>query len=469
MIVRRAVTGSKLYLHCMKQIAIATFLLFLALQASAQFSDQYNDQWNDPGVQQRITDGIRENRMGTFTVRFTDKSGKSITPGEVALTQTRHDFYFGSNGFMVKGFKNPKEDALFEEHFTKLFNFVTVPFYWRELEPEPGKLRFGKDSEFMYRRPAPDVVLEFCRKYNLTPKGHTLVWDSPRASLPTWLPQDEKIMDQKISKRIEQIGQRYGHEIQIWDVINEVTDRHPEILMPKDYAFKALRDSERLFPNSNVFTVNFSQIWKRSVKREYSADYLFLENLRLRNAKVNAIGMQFHNFNEIEYEQIMKGKDFAPKMLFDALDLYSDFNLPIHITEITVAALTEKGPEYQAVMTENYYKLWFSHPNVEAIIWWNLVDGTAYRPDVNVASGEDKWNGGLLNRDFTKKPVYHVLDRLINKEWRTNLTVSPKNNAVSFRGFYGTYKLVTQVNGKKYEKEIQCPKSGTREIVVALN
>ncbi|WP_020601296.1 endo-1,4-beta-xylanase [Spirosoma panaciterrae] len=458
----------------MKRLVLLTALALPGMQVSAQLSDEYKNQWNDPAVQQRITDGIRENRMGAFTIQFADKDGNPVSPGEVALTQTRHDFYFGANGFMVKGFKNPKEDALYEEHFTKLFNFVTIPFYWPELEPEPGKLRFGKDSPYSYRRPAPDVVLEFARKNNITPKGHTLVWDNPRWSIPTWLPKDEKIMEQKISKRIGEIAERYGHDIQIWDVVNEVTDRHPDVLMPKDFAFKAFKESERVFPNSNVFTLNFTTgIWGRSNRREYNADYLLLENLRLRNAKINAIGLQFHNFSEPEYEQILKGKAMTPTTLFNTLDLYSDFDLPLHITEITVSALTDKGPEYQAVMTENYYKLWFSHQKVEGIIWWNLVDGTAaparIKSDGTVVPGEDKWKGGLLNRDFTKKPAYDVLDRLINKEWRTNLTASPQNNSVSYRGFYGTYKLITQRNGKKYEKEVQFPKSGARTQVVVLD
>ncbi|RYC70801.1 endo-1,4-beta-xylanase [Spirosoma sordidisoli] len=458
----------------MKQLVFATCLTLSALPLSAQLSDDYKNQWASPAVQQRIADGIREHRMGNFTVRFTDKDGNPVSPGDVSLTQTRHDFHFGANGFMVKGFKNPKEDALYEEHFARLFNFVTIPFYWPELEPEPGKLRFDKDSPYSYRRPAPDLVMEFARKHAITPKGHTLVWDNPRWSIPTWLPKDEKIMEQKISKRIEQIAQRYGHEIQIWDVVNEVTDRHADVLMPKDFAFKAFKESERVFPNSNVFTLNFTTaIWKRSNKREYSADYLLTESLLRRNAKINAIGLQFHNFSEPEYEQIVKGKEMTPTTLFNTLDLYSDFNLPLHITEITVSALSDKGPDYQAVMAENYYKLWFSHPKVEAIIWWNLVDGTAapagIRADGSVIPGEDKWKGGLLNRDFTKKPVYDVLDRLINKEWRTNLTVKPTANGASYRGFYGTYKLVTQLKGKTYEKEIQCPKSGTRDIVVVLD
>lgn len=456
------------------RFSVALVLCLLATQVFSQISDKYLANWNDPMIQERINSGIKQNRMGEFTIQFKDPDGNPVNNVKVEINQTTHDFYFGANGFMVKGFKNEKEDALFEKYFTQIFNFVTIPFYWPELEPQPGKLRFGKDSEYIYRRPAPDVVLEFCKKYNLTPKGHTLVWDNPRWSLPTWLPQDEKIMEQKISKRIDEIAERYGHDIQIWDVANEVTDMNPDIIMPKDYTFKAFNESERVFPNSNLLTLNFTTgIWNRSNKREYNADYLLTENLLLRSAKVNCIGMQFHNFNENEYWKITAGDVYSPNSLFQTLDLYANFNLPIHITEITVSALSEKGPEYQAIMTENYYKLWFSHPKVEAIIWWNLVDGTAapgrVKPDGTAVPGEDKWKGGLLNRDFTKKPAFEVLDRLINRDWKTNLTKQTESNTIDFEGFYGSYKLVVKNGDKTYEKMVNFPKKGTRNQVIVLD
>ncbi len=463
----------------MKKYNFNFFFLLIALTcfakiSIAQFSQKYFDQWNDPYIQQRIEDGIRQNRMGQFTLQFKDEDGNLISNVSAEIKQATHDFYFGANGFMVKGFENEKENALFEKYFTQLFNFATIPFYWPELEPEEGHLRFGKESEYIYRRPAPDVVLEFCEKYNLTPKGHTFVWDNPRWSLPTWLPQDEKIMEQKINKRIDQIAERYGHDIQIWDVVNEVTDRHPEIIMPKDFAYKAFKESERVFPNSNHFTLNFTTgIWHRSNRREYSSDYLLIENMLLRKAKVNSIGMQYHNFNEDEYWKILQGDVYSPTSLFNTLDLYSDFNLPLHVTEITISALSDKGPEYQAVMTENLYKLWFSHQNVEAIIWWNLVDGTAapsrIRSDGTVVPGEDKWKGGLLNRDFTKKPAFDVLDRLINKEWRTNLSAETENNTIKYTGFYGTYDLELKVNGKTYHKTVNFSKKTARHQFIVLD
>lgn len=453
---------------------ISLFLIPLQF-VLAQPSKEYLDNWNDPYIQQRIEDGIRQNRMGTFSIQFEDVNGQPINNISVEVLLIKHDFHFGSNGFMYKGFENDKENDLFEKYFTQVFNFVTIPFYWPELEPEPGNLRFDINSEPIYRRPPPDLVLEFSKKYNLTPKGHTLVWDHPRWSMPDWLPPNEEIIEKKISKRISEIAERYGRDIQIWDVTNEVTNRHPNVIMPKDFVYKTFMESERLFPNSNDLILNTETgIWRRSINREYNADYLLIENTLLKGAKVDVLGFQYHNFSETEYWKILNGQVFSPKSLFNTLDLYADFNLPIHITEVTISALSDKGPEYQAIMIENLYKLWFSHSNVEAIVYWNLVDNTAapgfVRPDGTTRPAEDKWMGGLLNRDFSKKPSYHVLDRLINKEWKTHLKIntSSDSNTLTFNGFYGEYELVLKNAKKTYNKTINLRKKSAKNQIIVL-
>lgn len=39
--------------------------------------------------------------------------------------------------------------------------------------------------------------------------------------------------------------------------------------------------------------------------------------------------------------------------------------------------------------------------------------------DDTAAKGEDKWNAGLVHRDFSPKPAIRVLDQLINDGWKT--------------------------------------------------
>ena len=87
------------------------------------------------------------------------------------------------------------------------------------------------------------------------------------------------------------------------------------------------------------------------------------------------------------------------------------------------------------------YKLWFSIPNMRSIVWWNLVDGYAAYAPLGSETGENYYCAGLLRFDMTEKPAYAALDRLINHEWKTNLTASVEDGKISFRGFYGEYEI----------------------------
>ena len=74
----------------------------------------------------------------------------------------------------------------------------------------------------------------------------------------------------------------------------------------------------------------------------------------------------------------------------------------------------------------------FSHPALEAITWWDLVDG--------------RWLGapsGLVRGDFTPKPAYDALLRLIRREWWTpeQALTTDAAGRVTFRGFLGAYEV----------------------------
>ena len=79
------------------------------------------------------------------------------------------------------------------------------------------------------------------------------------------------------------------------------------------------------------------------------------------------------------------------------------------------------------------YTTLFSHPIVEAIVWWKFTD----------LIGLNGSPAGLIGRDMSPKPAYIVLQDLIKETWwtRKRLTVNDAGE-VSFRGFYGEYSVV---------------------------
>lgn len=105
----------------MKKLLIG--LIFSGFHAFAQTA-RYDSLWKDPTVEKRIAEGIEQHRKGDFTLLFPDLQGKA----EVEIQMVKHDFMFGANIFMLKGFKTEAENRRYEEVFKSLFNLACVPF-----------------------------------------------------------------------------------------------------------------------------------------------------------------------------------------------------------------------------------------------------------------------------------------------------------------------------------------------------
>ena len=70
--------------------------------------------------------------------------------------------------------------------------------------------------------------------------------------------------------------------------------------------------------------------------------------------------------------------------------------------------------------------LCFSAPAVRGIIWHGM--------------------DGLLRPDFSPKPAYHFLNKLIHIHWHTRaIGVTDAAGLFRFRGFFGTYRVAVQI------------------------
>lgn len=445
------------------RVYLLSIIFFITRQSVWGQSSEYFNLWNDPAIQQRIKEGIEENRKGDVKIQFKDSMGNSLRKVSYEIQQQEHEFLFGANIFMLKGFEEAEENNKYEKYFRRLFNYASAPFYWKTLEPRQGQVRFDINSEKIYRRPPPDLVMNYVRQENLIVKGHTLVWEHPIHGMPDWTPRRADEVSILIDRRFKQIAERYSSSIKIWDVVNESLRLHPDFVLPKDYVFEAFELSKKYFPDAQLLINEVtSQSWE-SLSHVNSPYYLQIQNLICRGAKIDGIGLQFHFFSEEYHKNVIGGKAMKPADMFRSLDLLADFNKPLHITEITIPTLpsTTEGETAQAKLTENYYRLWFSHSAMQAITWWNLVDETA-------VSGEDKWKGGLLRRDFSEKPSFTVLNNLINREWKTSIAGKSTSGEILFRGFYGRYKINVKSGKKSVIKDIMISKNATNEFIITL-
>ena len=209
-------------------------------------------------LEKRNAEGIEKYRKGDFVLKFSSNTAKKIT-----VKQRKHKFLFGCSAFMLNSFETPEKEPIYKEKFVKLFNQAVVPFYWSDLEPEEGKLRFHKDSENIYRRPAPDIVLDFCKEYGIEPKGHCLVWNW---FTPKWLEKYTKEERKRIlEKRFKEISEEYADQIPSWDIVNESASNYNigKHFLFEEYDEYGLLLGEKYFPNNRkILNETNEAIWR---------------------------------------------------------------------------------------------------------------------------------------------------------------------------------------------------------------
>ena len=447
----------------MKPYLIVAFMASAALGAKCSAADAVPDAyarlWNEK-VNADIDARIEKYRKA-------DKQVFGFAPGtEVKVDQLTHSFQFASHIFNLNQLGNDEWNCLYEATFTNLWNAATIPFYWENMEPVQGQIRYAggehdtkefwnsvsamtpqeKWEKFVeYRRVAPDVALDFCERHGLSAHGHVMIYARFH---PEWTTNgvDSAGLAARYELRIRQLGDRYGGRLQQWDVVNESVDcacepggfvhdkaRIAHIIVPEDYTYRCYKWAEESFPREVKFVINDS--W-----REIYVP--FVKQMIDRGAKVDVVGVQMHIFNVEHARDIGEGTpcisnstSWAPEDQIEMLAKLDTLGRPIHLSEITIPAVDDGLPaqEVQARMMRDNYRLWFSWPSIYRITYWNLVDYTYHKESLS---------SGLFTKDMKKKLAYHALDRLINHDWRTHLNVvADGQGKVFFRGFRGRYRL----------------------------
>ena len=427
-------------------------------------------------TEKRISADIEKYRKGNLEIIVTDKNGKPVPGVKVEAVQKSHEFKFGANLFMLDELETEEKNQKYKEHFADIFNIATLPFYWKDLEPTPGNRRFAKDSEKIYRRPPIDLCIEYCKEHNIEPREHCLNYES---WIPEWL-IDEPLpyIKEKLEERIRILAERYGGEIPCWEVTNETLyTRHrvknSAFYHEKDFVEWSFKTAEKYLKN-NKLVINDAHvnIWSGAFNHYRSPYYMQIERELNAGSRIDAIGMQFHMFYKKEDEKAATRLFYDPNHLFEVMDTYASFGLPLQITEITFPAYSydPEDEEIQAELIETLYSIWFSHPNMEQIIYWNLVDGyAAFAPQGDMMAGENYYHGGLLRFDLSPKPAFFKLKELIQKKWHTEgKLVTSQNGECSLKGFYGQYDLKISINGKTAEKTVTLSSKKENKIKIEI-
>jgi len=489
------------------------------IMESGVMSEAYWKLWN-PEVQARIDRDIDQNRKADAVLHLRDLPEGT----EVKVEQISHDFIFGAHIFNFNQLGTTGRNQRYKDLFGTLFNSATIAFYWKTFEMQPNRPRFREEywdteaywnsvpepkKEPHWRRPAPDPVVEFCESKGIRLHGHTMIWGNRHWQHPEWLfdhyaraeekekisrlaefaseekgtirdtytdeykkmtpdqvaalfPDYSKEMKRLFHKRIVELADHYRGRINSWDVVNEsATDYHGQCvtgdavcksnygLMPGDYTYEAFRTADLKLPKYVKLNIN-----DYANNENYSNQ---VKDLLVHGCRIDIMGSQMHLFNPQQCLDVADGKLIeSPQQVWDKMETISKAGLPIHLSEITITSPNddERGREIQAVIARNLYRLWFSIQPMMGITWWNVVDdcGAPGEPSVS----------GLFTRDMQPKKSFYALDKLINQEWKTNMTVAAgENGKVLFRGFKGRYRVSWKdKSGKEQQAEFYLKNDG---------
>jgi endo-1,4-beta-xylanase len=432
-------------------------VLFLPLHA------QTGKKWTRETVMQQAAANVEQYRKSDATIRVQDGEGRPVSGIQLEISQQTQDFMFGAILFDLVRERGmtPEREQLLKERFAGLFNLAVLPFYWGSYEPEPGHPRWDLI----------EPALTWCMEQGITCKGHPLAWTHqvgiPDEVLDLTLAESEILLHARIIENVTGFRDR----ITLWDVVNEPVntvswemgfmDRSKQNRYRSDVPLEELagwvesayKTAYRANPSNHYILNEFKQIADPVIRQRF---YDFARLLLDRGTPIQGLGLQAHEPRDEWYD---------PVDVWETLEMYSEFGLPLHITEFSPqsagAAITggyrtgNWTPETQAAFTEEMYRIWFGHPSVASINWWGISDANSWLP-----------GAGFLDEELGPKPAYEVLKKLITEEWRTpTFSVSTgRDGTVSFRGFHGKYHLVaTLPDGSTRGFEIHLTDQGPTE------
>ena len=366
---------------------------------------------------------IERLRKADAKIVVVDRKGKPIAGAKVKVEQLRHRFLFGCAALSLLNHSDPKQEAIYQKQFGDLFNFATILTFWQDTDPEPERQTLDKLIAQAERLKAMGIQV----------KGHPLIL---AGAIPKWVPNDAKIARELTRKRIRNLVHRVAGLVDVWDVVGDATtaggvQNGLGAWARQAGAVSMTADALKWARNSNPKALLMYNDYK------LDSDYLTLiRDMVKTGAPLDALGLEAH----------MGATNWTMEKIWETAETFQKLGKPLHFSEITVLSddpttdhskewsSTPEGEQRQAEYVEKLYTLLFSHPAVEAIAWWNFVDGDW-----------DRNPGGLLRRDLTLKPAYMRLHNLIRKKWWTQADIETNSHGiVTLRGFAGRYRVTVQ-------------------------
>ena len=349
-----------------------------------------------------------------------------------------HEFWFGaaiSNGMFDNRAKEG-DASIYKEKFLQNFNCAVTEnaLKWANMERQKGLVNFS----------TVDNMLAWTDEHKIPLRGHNIYWGIPER-VQQWLKDmDDAQLEDAVHTRARTIAARYQGRFAEYDLNNEMIhgNYYQDRLGPE--ITRKMADWIKTYdPGAKLYLNDYDILTCQRVRS-------YVEHIRTLlgdGVRIDGIGVQGH----------LHGETFHPDSLRYALDLLSQFNLPIRITEFnmpgqrskflrwdggSIPVMTADEENQKAKNLTEYYRICFAHPVVDGILMWGFWEGANWIPA-----------SSLYKRDWTPTPAAEAYQALLFDEWWTDYKGrSDENGVFTVRAFFGTHKIT--INGVEHEVEL---------------
>jgi len=377
---------------------------------------------------------IERIRKGDLTVRVQTADGKVVPNALVHVKLTRNAFEFGSFCEYPAVDLGPDGER-YRTWFKRLFNKGTAPMYWAD---------WGWPSE----RERYLGICEFLQRSGIPIKGHPMIYPGGQF-LPTSLKalaKDPPAMRAEMYRHMaEKVADVKRFNFVSWDVLNELRDLHdlPAVFGSDQIYADIFQETKRLDPkptrylNENTILTNGGNT--ESQQSEYERQ---LRDLIQRGAPLQGIGLQGHFGDAMT----------APERMWEILDRFHRFKLPIQITEFD---LPIRDAAAQADFTRDFLTAMYAHEAVTGVTIWGFWEGQMWQPA-----------GALIDRKWNLRPNGRAWLDLVERKWATDARLTTaRDGKTKVRGYTGRY-TVTVTNGRRTGRgEVKLGREGKTLVV----
>ena len=393
-------------------------LVFFSLISFSIFSIAQAQEADD------LDEAIRKHRTGVIVI----KTEPNTT---VNVAQLRHEFWFGAaiaDG-IFNGSAGEEDVKMYKEKFLENFNSAVTEnaVKWGNMEREQGIVNFATT----------DNILTWTDEHHIPLRGHNIFWGIPNR-VQDWLKEmDDAQLYEALQTRARTVAARYKGRFVEYDLNNEmIHGNYYEDRLGPGITGEMVQWVKATDPQAKLFLNDYDILTARLV-REYAAH---IQGFLDQGVQIDGIGVQGH----------LHSTSFNADSLKFSLDVLSQFNLPIRITEFNMPGqrseyvrrrsqpppeMTPEEEQQRARNLTDYYRICFAHPAVEGILMWGFWEGANWIPA-----------SSLYRKDWTTTPAAEAYWSLIYDEWWTKTAAqSGKDGMCVIPAFYGTHKVT--VNG----------------------